>query len=167
MKTAMLLVSVIFSPDPLECRLGPRKAGLQATPIPRARTKNGVKMSREYFTTLPFRKSWRYSYHFCQKKARRIAWIIRWFTGDGELPLIFHLNFIVTFLNSIQGEGRMRVPMAFKPCLSVLRFAARLDMVLEGRRIASGASRGRKVRTPEGAMPRNPGLSAGYTRAEG
>jgi hypothetical protein len=27
--------------------------------------------------------------------------------------------------------------MAFKPCLSVLHFAARLAMVLEGRRIAS------------------------------
>ena len=31
-------------------------------------------------------------------------------------------------------------------------------MVLEGRRIAPGASRGRKVRTPQGVMPRNPGL---------
>ena len=29
-------------------------------------------------------------------------------------------------------------------------------MVLEGRRIAFGASRKRKVRTPKGAMPRNP-----------
>ena len=28
-------------------------------------------------------------------------------------------------------------------------------MILEGWRIASGASRGRKVRTPQGAMPRN------------
>jgi len=27
--------------------------------------------------------------------------------------------------------------------------------ILEGRRIASGASSGRKVRTPQGAMPRN------------
>ena len=32
-----------------------------------------------------------------------------------------------------------------------------IGSVLEGRRIASGASRGRKVRTPKGAMPRNPG----------
>jgi hypothetical protein len=30
-----------------------------------------------------------------------------------------------------------------------------LQMVLEGRRIAPGASRGRKVRTPQGAMLRN------------
>ncbi len=37
-------------------------------------------------------------------------------------------------------------------------------MVLEGRRIASGASRGRKVRTPKGAMPRNPGLFGRDTR---
>ena len=36
-------------------------------------------------------------------------------------------------------------------------------LVLEGRRIASGASRGRKVRTPPGAMPRNSGF-AGDTR---
>jgi len=39
-------------------------------------------------------------------------------------------------------------------------------LVLEGRRIASGASRGRKVRTPKGAMPRNPESLRGYTRAE-
>ena len=45
--------------------------------------------------------------------------------------------------------------MAFKPCLSVLHFAARLGMVLEGRRIASFERAGRKVRTPKGAMPRN------------
>ena len=32
-----------------------------------------------------------------------------------------------------------------------------LTAVLEGRRIAPGASRGRKVRTPQGVMPRNPG----------
>ena len=32
----------------------------------------------------------------------------------------------------------------------------RLWMVLEGRRIAPGASRGRKVRTPQGTTPRNP-----------
>ena len=37
-------------------------------------------------------------------------------------------------------------------------------MVLEGRRIASGASRERKVRTPKGAMPRNPGLCGRDTR---
>ena len=54
--------------------------------------------------------------------------------------------------------------MAFKPCLSVLHFAARLDMVLEGRRTASGASRERKVRTPKGAVPRNPGLFGRDTR---
>src|SRR5271154_7048471 len=36
-------------------------------------------------------------------------------------------------------------------------------MVLEGRRIAFGASRKRKVRTPSGVMPRNSGL-AGDTR---
>ena len=35
--------------------------------------------------------------------------------------------------------------------------------VLEGRGVARGASRGRKVRTPQGAGPRNPG-SAGDTR---
>jgi len=29
-----------------------------------------------------------------------------------------------------------------------------IRLVLEGRRIAPGASRGRKVRTPKGAMPR-------------
>ena len=32
-------------------------------------------------------------------------------------------------------------------------------MVLEGRRIAFGASRKRKVRTPQGVMPRNSGLA--------
>ena len=53
--------------------------------------------------------------------------------------------------------------MAFKPCLSVLHFAARLGMVLEGRRTASGASRKRKVRTPKGAMPRN-SVAAVYDR---
>ena len=53
--------------------------------------------------------------------------------------------------------------MAFKPRLSVLHFAARLDMVLEGRRIAPGASRERKVRTPKGAMPRN-SVAAVYDR---
>jgi hypothetical protein len=37
-------------------------------------------------------------------------------------------------------------------------------MVLEGRRIASGANRERKVRTPKGAMPRNPGLFGWDTR---
>src|ERR1039458_3318547 len=37
-------------------------------------------------------------------------------------------------------------------------------MVLEGRRIASGASRGRKVRTPKGAMPRNSGSFGWDTR---
>ena len=56
--------------------------------------------------------------------------------------------------------------MAFKPCLSVLHFAARLAMVLEGRRIASGATAGRrrKVRTPKGAMPRNSGSFGWDTR---
>jgi hypothetical protein len=43
-------------------------------------------------------------------------------------------------------------------------FAATLSLVLEGRRIASGASRERKVRTPKGAMPRNPGSSGWDTR---
>jgi hypothetical protein len=37
--------------------------------------------------------------------------------------------------------------------------------VLEGRRIASGASRGRKVRTPQGAMPRNV-VAAVYDRRQ-
>lgn len=52
------------------------------------------------------------------------------------------------------------------------RFAGKVISVLEGRRIASGASRGRKVRTPQGAMPRNlslptqEGIPTGYTRAE-
>ncbi len=45
-----------------------------------------------------------------------------------------------------------------------LKIARRFKLILEGRRIASGASRGRKVRTPQGAMPRNPGLRAGDTR---
>jgi len=39
-------------------------------------------------------------------------------------------------------------------------------MVLEGRRIASGASRKRKVRTPQGVMPRNSGFNRRYMRAE-
>src|SRR5882672_8077813 len=39
-----------------------------------------------------------------------------------------------------------------------------MPLILEGRRIASGASRGRKVRTPEGAMPRNPGRKDRDTR---
>ena len=38
-------------------------------------------------------------------------------------------------------------------------------MILEGWRTAPGASRGRKVRTPQGAMPRNRVLWPGYTRA--
>ena len=38
-----------------------------------------------------------------------------------------------------------------------------LKLVLEGRRIAPGASPGRKVRTPQGVMPRNSGLT-GDTR---
>ena len=50
----------------------------------------------------------------------------------------------------------MRRATTFKPCLSVLHFAARLGMVLEGRRIAPFERTGRKVRTPKGAMPRNP-----------
>ncbi len=79
-------------------------------------------------------------------------------------PLILHLNFIVIFSKFVQSEGRTRVSMPFKPCLSVLRVAARLGMVLEGRRTASGASRTRKVRTPKGAMPRNPGPSGRDTR---
>ena len=37
-------------------------------------------------------------------------------------------------------------------------------MVLEGRRTASGASQKRKVRTPKGAMPRNPGSCGRDTR---
>ena len=39
-----------------------------------------------------------------------------------------------------------------------------LVMVLEGRRIAPGASPGRKVRTPQGAMLRNPGSFGRDTR---
>jgi len=42
-------------------------------------------------------------------------------------------------------------------------FAAILSLVLEGRRIAPGASRERKVRTPKGAMPRN-SVAAVYDR---
>ena len=38
-----------------------------------------------------------------------------------------------------------------------------VKLVLEGRRTASGASRGRKVRTPKGAMPRN-SVAAVYDR---
>ncbi len=38
-------------------------------------------------------------------------------------------------------------------------------LVLEGQRIASGASRERKVRTPQGAMPRNLWLKAGTIHA--
>ena len=37
--------------------------------------------------------------------------------------------------------------------------SASLTSVLEGRRIAFGASRKRKVRTPQGVMPRNSGLA--------
>jgi hypothetical protein len=91
----VLLVSVIFSHDPFESPLRARKAGLQVMPIPRARTKNGVKTSREHFTTLPF-KGLETFLPLCQKKARRIAWIIRWSTGETTFPLIFQLNFIVT-----------------------------------------------------------------------
>ena len=40
--------------------------------------------------------------------------------------------------------------------LDFCAFPAILPAILEGRRIAPGASRGRKVRTPKGAMPRNP-----------
>src|SRR6266704_1109516 len=39
-----------------------------------------------------------------------------------------------------------------------------ITLVLEGRRIAPGASRGRKVRTPQDAMLRNPGLFDWDTR---
>ena len=39
-----------------------------------------------------------------------------------------------------------------------------LSLISEGRRIAPGASPGRKVRTPQGAMPRNPVFRPGYTR---
>jgi len=48
-------------------------------------------------------------------------------------------------------------------CLRSLATASILTLVLEGRGIALGASRGRKVRTPQGVMPRNSGL-AGDTR---
>ncbi len=58
----------------------------------------------------------------------------------------------------------MRGLLTFKPCLPVPCFAARLGMVLEGRRTAFGASQKRKVRTPKGAMPRNPGLCGRDTR---
>ena len=41
-----------------------------------------------------------------------------------------------------------------------------LAAILEGRRIAPELNPGRKVRTPQGAMPRNLGLcEPGYTRA--
>ena len=39
------------------------------------------------------------------------------------------------------------------------------SLILEGRGIAPDESRGRKVRTPQGAMPRNPVFEPGYTRA--
>ena len=39
--------------------------------------------------------------------------------------------------------------------LSDLDLPSKVATILEGRRIASGASPGRKVRTPQGAMPRN------------
>ncbi len=58
----------------------------------------------------------------------------------------------------------MRDLLAFNLRLSGLRFAARLGMVLEGRRTAFGASQKRKVRTPKGAMPRNPGPCGRDTR---
>jgi len=41
-----------------------------------------------------------------------------------------------------------------------------IKMVLEGWRIAFGASRKRKVRTPSGVMLRNSGFDRRYTRAE-
>jgi hypothetical protein len=53
-----------------------------------------------------------------------------------------------------------------KAALEVFFDSFILIMVLEGRRIASGASRGRKVRTPQGVMPRNSGFNRRYTRAE-
>src|SRR5262245_10995973 len=40
--------------------------------------------------------------------------------------------------------------------LRVRRYHSVCSLILEGRRTAPGASRGRKVRTPQGAMPRNP-----------
>ena len=46
----------------------------------------------------------------------------------------------------------------FVPRLEISSASVILSMVLEGRRIASGASRGRKVRTPQGVMPRNSSL---------
>ncbi len=79
-------------------------------------------------------------------------------------PLIFHLNFIGAFSQFDSKQRKKRPTLAFKPCLSVLRFAVRLVMVLEGRRTAFGASQKRKVRTPKGAMPRNPGLCGRDTR---
>src|ERR1041384_8380438 len=60
----------------------------------------------------------------------------------------------------------MRGAFGFRPPSPDLKrpqSAVRLPAILEGRRIAPGASRGRKVRTPKGAMPRNP--ATGYTRA--
>ena len=50
---------------------------------------------------------------------------------------------------------------AFSCHLSLVTCRFILVLVLEGRRIASGASWKRKVRTPKGAMPRNPGCLAG------
>jgi hypothetical protein len=54
--------------------------------------------------------------------------------------------------------------------LVIVHSPATLTLILEGRRIAPGTSWGRKVRTPKGAMPRNPGeptqegSPTGYTR---
>jgi len=48
--------------------------------------------------------------------------------------------------------------------LVIFPVSGMLALVLEGWRIAPGASRGRKVRTPLGAMPRNPSLFDWDTR---
>ena len=62
----------------------------------------------------------------------------------------------------------VRLPASPACRLSCLTEGRMFALVLEGRRTASGASRGRKVRTPQGAMPRNPasngaGIHAGGT----
>ena len=62
------------------------------------------------------------------------------------------------------------IRLKFQPACPIwARFRGNVWMILEGRRIAPGplAGRGEEIRTPQGAMPRNPAARRGYTRAEG
>jgi hypothetical protein len=95
--------------------------------------------------------------------------ILKSFSISFLLRSFFAGVFLSSLIEWLNKDLKMHWKLREFPLLQILEMLQQFGiiiLVLEGRRIAFGASRKRKVRTPSGVMPRNSGFDRRYTRAE-